>query len=77
MPGDEAARLALESLKKDLKETNDRIQISETLVRAMAVIVDRAQRHEFMIGYLLNERARIATMRIITDSLVATLKQLR
>ena len=77
MSGDEASRLALESLKKDLRETDDCIQISKTLVRAMSVIDDRAQRHEFLIGYLLNEPARIATMRIITDSLVATLERLK
>ena len=68
---------ALLELKADLKKIEDRIQINEILVRAMARSNNSVKRAEYLVGYFLNEDIRNATMNIITDSLVVTLEQLR
>ena len=73
MSGNAAAVLAL---KADLKKIEDRIQINEVLVRAMARSDDRAQRDEYMVGYFLNEEIRNANMNVITDSLIEILERM-
>ena len=64
---------ALLEFKAGLKKIEDCIRINDILVRAMAESDDRALRHQFMVGYFLNEDARNAAMKVYTDSFVKIL----
>ena len=66
---------ALLEFKAGLKKIEDCIRINDILVRAMAESDDRALRHQFMVGYFLNEDARNAAMKVYTDSFVKILER--
>ena len=66
---------ALLELKAGLKKIEERFRINDLLVRAMAESDDRALRHQFMVGYFLNEDARNAAMKVYTDSFVEILER--